>query len=97
MFKAVLWLNRYCFLFLQGVEETNSLEKALRGVFEGELQGRDVDLMEALPPPFLAKGSWQLPVLTVLMALVRIRTYRTLPSLVLLRRILPLSIYSSFV
>ncbi|CAI9297556.1 unnamed protein product [Lactuca saligna] len=55
--EAVLWINQHCFLFLPSVEDIVSLEKALRGLPDGELQVRDVDLVEALPPPFLAKDS----------------------------------------
>ncbi|CAI9278323.1 unnamed protein product [Lactuca saligna] len=36
----------------EGMEDTISLEKALRGLFDGELQVCDVDLVEALPPYF---------------------------------------------
>ena len=55
MFEAVLWLNRHCFLFLPGVDEIVSLEKSFWGLFDGEPQVRNVVLVEALPPSFLAK------------------------------------------
>ncbi|CAI9263255.1 unnamed protein product [Lactuca saligna] len=47
------WLD--CFLSA-GVEEVVSLEKALQGLFNGELLCRDVDLVEALPPLVSGRG-----------------------------------------
>lgn len=43
-------VNLYYLCFLSGVEEIISLERALQGLFDGELECLHIDLIETLPP-----------------------------------------------
>lgn len=54
--KSVFWLIVVDFILLPVVKEVISLEKALQGLLDSELECHDVEPIETLPPPFSARG-----------------------------------------
>lgn len=55
-FKSGFWLTTIFLVLFPGVEEVISLERALQGLFDDDLECRGVYLLDTIPPPVSGRG-----------------------------------------